>query len=70
MVPEQWPAFKPSLIPEGTIYNIIYGNPETEETEKENDEIIFLIRGIANGMESEMTFKKKGEHWKLMKFNS
>ena len=42
----------------------------TMKSEKENDEIIFLIRGIANGMESEMTFKKKGEHWKLMKFNS
>ncbi|MBR5062535.1 MAG: DUF4348 domain-containing protein [Prevotella sp.] len=65
MVPEQWPAFKPSLIPRGTIYNINYGQMCTESNEK-----VFLIRGIANGLESEMIFHRKNGVWKLIKFMS
>ena len=65
MVPEQWPAFKPSLIPSGIIYNINYGQTCTETNEK-----VFLIRGIANGLESEMVFRKKNGVWKLIKFMS
>ena len=65
MVPEQWPAFKPSLIPSGVIYNINYGQACTEGNEK-----VFLIRGIANGLEAEMVFHKKNGVWKLVKFMS
>ena len=65
MMPQQWPDFKPSLIPSGIIYNILYGQKYTESGKK-----IFLIRGIANGLEIEMTFKRMGGHWKLTKFNS
>lgn len=65
IVPEQWPSFKPSLIPEGFIYNIIYG-----QQYKDSDQKIFVIHGIANGFASEMTFRKVNGKWKLVKFNS
>jgi hypothetical protein len=63
--PEQWASFKPGLIPSGQIYNIIYGQTYTESHQK-----LFVIRGVANGMETEMTFKKIRGRWKLTKFNS
>ena len=63
--PEQWPSFKPGLIPKGEIYNIIYGQKYTESNRK-----LFVIRGVANGMETEMYFKKLKGKWKLVKFNS
>lgn len=63
--PEQWPTFKPALIPGGVIYNIIYGQKYTESNQK-----IFVVRGIANGLEMEMTFKRKGDRWRLTKFNN
>ena len=59
--PETWPAFAPQL-PHGMIYNIIYGQKYTESSQK-----IFVIRGIANGMETRLTFKKIGGRWQLMK---
>ena len=65
IMPEQWPDFKPTLIPRGIIYNIIYGQHYTETTRK-----IFLIRGIANGLEIELVFRKVKGKWKLVKFNS
>ena len=63
--PEQWPSFKPGLIPKSEIYNIIYGQKYTESNRK-----LFVIRGVANGMETEMYFKKLKGKWKLVKFNS
>lgn len=65
MSPEQWPMFKPALIPSGIIYNIIYGQRYTESNSK-----LFVVRGIASGLEIEMTFRKNGKKWQLMKFNS
>ncbi|MBO4826852.1 MAG: DUF4348 domain-containing protein [Prevotella sp.] len=65
ILPEQWPSFKPALIPQGFIYNIIYG-----QQYKDSDEKIFVIHGIANGFASEMTFRKIRGSWKLVKFNS
>ena len=59
--PEQWPSFAPEL-PKDMIYNIIYGNSYTESSKK-----IFVIRGIANGLETELTFQKKSGKWKLTK---
>lgn len=64
MTPEQWPSFKPAIIPQGIIYNIVYGQKYTESNQK-----IFVIRGIANSLEIDMTFKKRHGRWKLMKFN-
>lgn len=60
--PEQWPDFKPPLLPADMIYNVIYGQTYDESTEK-----LFVIRGISNGLETEMTFKKKDGKWKLIK---
>ena len=61
--PETWPAFAPKL-PHGMIYNIIYGQKYSESNEK-----IFVIRGIANGMETLLTFRKVKGKWMLMKLN-
>lgn len=61
--PETWPAFAPKL-PSGMIYNIIYGQKYSESNQK-----IFVIRGIANGLETELTFRRVGGKWLLMKLN-
>lgn len=65
IMPEQWPSFKPALIPSGEIYNIIYG-----QTYKESNYKLFVIRGIANGLEIDFTFRRFGKHWKLIKFTT
>ena len=65
ITPEQWPMFKPGLIPEGVIYNVIYGQQYASDSQK-----FFVVRGVANGLEIQMTFRKKGLNWKLVKFNS
>lgn len=65
MMPQQWPDFKPGLIPNGTLYNIIYGQKYTDAGRR-----LFVIRGIANGLEIELSFRKVGGQWKLVKFNS
>lgn len=62
ITPEQWPAFCPGELPSGQIYNIIYGTPSGTKNQK-----VFLLRGISNGQEMEMTFRKVGDHWKLFK---
>lgn len=59
IAPETWSAFAPEL-PSGFIYNIMYGQKYTEGNQK-----IFVMRGIANGMEMELTFKKIDGEWKL-----
>lgn len=65
MMPQQWPDFKPTLIPRNKIYNIIYGQRYTEANRK-----LFVIRGISNSLEIELTFRKMHGHWKLVKFNT
>lgn len=65
MMPQQWPDFKPALIPRDKIYNIIYGQKYTESKRK-----LFVIRGISNSLEIDMQFRKKGGRWMLVKFNS
>lgn len=59
IAPETWPAFAPEL-PSDFIYNIMYGQKYTEGNQK-----IFVMRGIANGMEMELTFKRIDGDWKL-----
>ena len=61
--PETWPAFAPKL-PSHMIYNIIYGQKYQESNQK-----IFVIRGIANGMETELTFRRIKGKWMLTKLN-
>ncbi len=59
ITPDFWDAFKPEL-PEHLLYNIVYGHQNPAATQK-----IFLLRGIANGLEMEITFQLKRGHWKL-----
>ena len=60
--PEQWEEFRPPVLPSEMIYNIIYGQTYEESTQK-----VFVIRGISNGLETEMTFRRKDGKWKLVK---
>lgn len=61
--PETWPAFAPQL-PANFIYNIMYGQKYAEGRQK-----IFVMRGIANGMEMQLTFKRIGGRWMLTKLS-
>ena len=64
ITPDTWEAFAPQL-PEKVLYNIVYGKPETEGNKK-----IFLMRGVSNGLEVELRFKKVGGKWLLMKMTT
>ena len=61
---DTWEAFAPEL-PEKTLYNIVYGKPQPE-----GNSVIYLLRGVANGLEMELRFKKKGDKWLLMKLTT
>lgn len=64
IMPEQWSMFAPEL-PREMIYNIIYGNRPLK-----GDRRVLVIRGIANGFETELTFKKSGSGYKLIKLTT
>ena len=64
ITPDTWEAFAPTL-PAKLLYNIVYGKPQPSGNEK-----IFLLRGVANGLELELRFKKAGDKWKLMKMTT
>ena len=61
---ETWPAFAPEL-PSDMIYNIIYGVEPTDSHHK-----LFVIRGISNGFEVELTFRQHDGKWRLEKLNT
>lgn len=63
ILPEQWPMFAPWL-PSGAIYNIVYSSPTSAKSRKTNVRY-FLLRGIANGLQTDLTFVKTGGKWKL-----
>ena len=64
ITPDTWEAFAPQL-PKKMIYNIIYGEPRKEGNSK-----LFVLRGIANGLELEMTFHRTNGKWKLTKLST
>ena len=64
ITPDTWEAFAPTL-PAKLLYNIVYGKPQSSGNEK-----ILLMRGVANGLELELRFKKVGDKWKLMKMTT
>lgn len=64
IIPDTWSAFAPEL-PSGMIYNIRYGTEARDSKMR-----IFVLRGIANGMEMWLTFKHVGEEWLLTKLNT
>ena len=61
LTPDTWLAFAPEL-PDRMIYNVVYGKPGGTSNNK-----IFVMRGIANGLELEMTFHLTDDHWQLTK---
>lgn len=61
ITPDSWEGFAPQF-PELPLYNIVYGHQDSMARQK-----IFVIRGIANGEEMEVTFKREGDNWKLIK---
>ena len=63
LTPETWPAFAPEL-PSTTLYNVIYGEPRQGGNQK-----ILVFRGISNGLEMELTFKRQGGMWLLTKLS-
>ena len=64
ITPDTWEAFAPAL-PVKVLYNIVYGKPKSV-----GHEMIFLMRGVANGLEVELRFKKVGGKWLLMKMTT
>jgi len=64
ITPDTWEAFAPQL-PSKSLYNIVYGRPD-----KEGKQMIYVLRGIANGLELEMTFRRRGENWRLSKLTT
>lgn len=61
---DQWFAFKP-VLPETEITNIRYG-----QTYKNTNHIVFVKRGISNGMLDVLTFTKKNGHWKFVSYEN
>lgn len=59
---EQWSEIGLNDLPCGLIYNIIYGQKYTHDNQK-----VLIMRGIANGLEVELTFKRTDGQWKLVK---
>lgn len=64
ITPDTWPAFAPEL-PTDMIYNIIYGTNHKAGKCK-----VFVLRGIANGLETELTFRHEGGKWMLSKLST
>ena len=64
ITPDTWEAFAPTL-PVKVLYNIVYGKPKAA-----NKEMIFLMKGVANGLEMELRFRKVGNKWLLMKMTT
>lgn len=60
--PAEWESLGLDDLPNGLIYNIIYG-----QEYKRQDQKIFLMRGIANGLEVELTFSRIEGSWRLTK---
>ena len=58
---DEWPSFLPE-IPGEMIYNILYGQKYTETDRK-----ILTFRGLANGAETQLIFKRHGKDWRLEK---
>ena len=64
ITPDFWEAFAPEF-PSHMLYNIVYGPQKASGTEK-----ILVLRGIANGLEVELTFKLLNNKWILTKLNT
>lgn len=61
---DEWEEMGPGELPQDMIYNIIYG-----QTYEHSNQKIFLLRGISNGQEMELTFHRDDGEWKLVKIS-
>ena len=61
ITPDSWDAFAPEL-PLRMLFNVVYGRQDSTANEK-----IFVLRGIANGQELELTFRRDNDRWMLTK---
>jgi len=70
ILPEQWPMFAPWL-PSDYLYNIVY-LPQSDKAKRKKASTVryFLLRGIANGLQTDLTFVKIGGRWKLNKITT
>lgn len=59
ITPDTWPAFTP-MLPADVIYNMVFGQPDGGA-----HHMLFVVRGIANGQELEMSFARRGTKWIL-----
>ena len=64
ITPDSWEAFAPEL-PHDNIYNIVYGKQDKRAKKK-----VFVVCGISNGLEMELTFQQKRGKWKLMRIEN
>ena len=60
----EWRDFLPEL-PTEVLYNIDYGQTNASSNQK-----ILMFKGIANGLETQLVFKKNGKDWRLVKLNA
>ncbi|MBR4368715.1 MAG: DUF4348 domain-containing protein, partial [Prevotella sp.] len=51
--------------PNDVLYNIDYGQTNASSNQK-----ILMFKGIANGLETQLVFKKNGNDWRLVKLNA
>lgn len=58
-----WSDYLPEM-PDSIIYNILYGQKYAG-----GDERIFMFKGISNGLETELVFRRSDDGWKLVKIN-
>jgi hypothetical protein len=65
ITPDTWEAFAPKL-PSKLLYNIAYGHPRREE----GGQKVYVLRGVANGMELQMIFRRSGDTWRLNKLTT
>lgn len=63
IMPEQWEYFKPEIMPHGIVYLVDYGQHHDA-----NHQQVLLVRGVANGLNIELTFRRKEGEWRLVKF--
>lgn len=60
---DTWSDYVPE-IPGNMVYNILYGQEYGEGNEK-----IFLFKGLSNGLQTQLRFKKSGDEWTLVKLD-
>ena len=60
--PDRWEDLGLDEMPSGLIYNIIYGQTYTRQDQK-----VLIMRGIANGLEAELTFRCIDGMWMLVR---